>query len=151
MQELGYVFKKGTIYKIPFNNESFDYVYTHDVFHHIDEDGQKEVNHLLGLKELRRVCKNNGFIIIIEANRFNPLFYPHMVLMKKHKHFSQSYFKSIIKNAFANYEINFKFFEAHLYPSRYISVFKLYEWIMENFVPSRFLAYNVAIIKKYGI
>ena len=29
-------FKKGSIYKLPFLSSQFDYVYTHDVLHHID-------------------------------------------------------------------------------------------------------------------
>lgn len=143
-----YNFKIGGIHKIPYESECFDYVYTHDVLHHVDEKTQSDNSILSGLKELRRVCKKNGFIIIVEANRFNPLFYPHMVLMKKHNHFNQSKFKKMIKKEFLNDNINFKYFEAHLYPSKLLILFKIYEFVMEKILPSKFSAYNVAIIQK---
>ncbi|HBP51573.1 MAG: hypothetical protein UX03_C0010G0013 [Candidatus Woesebacteria bacterium GW2011_GWE1_45_18] len=139
-------FKKGDIFKIPFPDSSFNYVFLHDVLHHIDENGQRKSKHLAGLKELKRVCKNGGTIVIVEGNRYNPLFYPHMVKMLGHNHFKQSYFKKIIQNIFPNAE--FKYFEAHYYPQRFISFWKAYEYIMEKIVPKNFLSYNVAIIMK---
>lgn len=142
-------FKKGTIYRMPFDNNRFDYVFLHDVLHHIDEQNQKKEKHLKGLKELYRVCKDGGFIIIVEGNRYNPLFYPHMVKMKKHEHFTQVYFISIVRKAFPRQKIKFTFFEAHVYPKLLLPIFKIYEYSMEHFCPKRFLAYNVAIIKKY--
>lgn len=141
-------FKIGTIHKIPHKSESFDYVYTHDVFHHIEERKQSDSSILLGLKELRRVCKKKGFIVIVEANRFNPLFYPHMVLMKKHNHLTQSKFKRFVGQEFRKDNINFKFFEAHLYPARLLPLFKLYEYFLEKLSLTWFLAYNIAIIQK---
>lgn len=141
-------FKIGSILEIPFGDNSFDYVFTHDVFHHIDEEGQSRNKHIKGLNELRRVCKNKGQIIIVEGNRYNPLFYPHMVKMKKHNHFVQSYFIKIVREAFKKDDICFKFFEAHLYPSRLIFLFKIYEYLMEHLSPKRFLAYNAAIVRK---
>lgn len=141
-------FKIGTIHKIPYKSESFDYVYTHDVLHHIEEQVQSDNTILLGFKELRKVCKKRGFIVIVEANRFNPLFYPHMVLMKKHNHLTQSKFKRLVKQEFLKDNIRFKFFEAHLYPSKFICIFKLYEYLLEKISPNWFLAYNAAIIQK---
>lgn len=141
-------FKKGSIYNIPFKDNEFDYVFTHDVLHHIDEKKQRKEKHIKGLYELRRVCKQGGNIIIVEANRYNPLFYPHMVLLRGHNHFTQSYFKKIIVQAFEKDSIAFRFFEAHLYPAAFFFVFKVYEFIMEHLSPKQFLAYNVAILKK---
>lgn len=141
-------FKKGSIYNIPFKDNEFDYVFTHDVLHHIDEKNQRKDKHIEGLSELRRVCKKAGFIIVVEANRYNPLFYPHMVLLRKHNHFAQSYFKKIIGVAFKKDNITFKFFEAHLYPRIFLPLFKIYEYVMEHLSPKQFLAYNVAIVKK---
>ena len=102
----------------------------------------------MGLRELKRVCKKGGFVIIVEGNRYNPLFFPHMVKMKGHEHFRQSYFKKIIAEVFSNDSVNFKFFEAHLYPKPLLSVFKIYEFFMEHLIPKKFIAYNAAIIKK---
>jgi ubiquinone/menaquinone biosynthesis C-methylase UbiE len=140
------IFKKGGIFKIPFPDSSFDYVFLHDVLHHIDEKGQRETKHLAGLLELKRVCKKNGVIIIVEGNRYNPLFYPHMVKMLGHEHFKQSYFKKIILSTFP--KAKFKYFEAHYYPPQFLSFWKAYEYIMEKIVPKFFLSYNVAIIRK---
>lgn len=141
-------FKLGSIYKIPYISNSFDYVFVHDVIHHVDEKKKREGKHLKALEELRRVCKKGGSIIIVEGNRYNPLFYPHMVKMRKHEHLVQRYFKRIIKKTFGGDDISFKFFEAHLYPKKLIGFFKIYEYIMEHFVPKQFIGYNAAIISK---
>lgn len=147
VDDLSLNFKIGNIYRIPFKDNTFDYVFSHDVIHHIDEKQKKE-NFLKAFAQLRRVCKKDGYIFVIEGNRFNPLFYPHMVKMRKHEHLKQSAFQKLIKEAFIKDEIKFKFFEAHLYPRIFLPLFKVYESIMENFSPRRFLAYNAAIIKK---
>lgn len=84
-------------------------------------------------------------MVIVEGNRYNPLFYPHMVKIRGHNHFRQSYFKDIILEVFPNAE--FKFFEAHLYPKRLIPIFKVYEYLMERYSPVRLLAYNTAVVE----
>ncbi len=54
--------------------------------------------------------------------------------------------KKIILDVFNN--VQFKTFEAHLYPVRFIKIFKVYEKIMEKFpLLKPFLAYNSTIIK----
>lgn len=142
----GFKFKKGGINKIPHKSNSFDYIYLHDVLHHVDEKNQSYKKHISGLKELKRVCKNNGTIIILEANRFNPLSYPHMVILRGHNHFRQGYFKNIVKDVFPN--VTFKHFEAHFYPQFLLKIFKIYERIMEKFAFLKpLLMYNAAIIK----
>lgn len=140
-------FKLGTIRKIPFKDSQFDYVFVHDVLHHIDTE-HSEKKHLVGLRELRRVCRQGRSIVIVEGNRYNPLFFPHMVKLKGHEHFKQSYFMKIIKEVFANDQIEFRFFEAHLYPKSLLFFFKIYEFFMEHLIPKRFIAYNAAIIRK---
>jgi len=143
----GLNFCLGGIEKLPFPVDAFDYVFLHDVLHHIDEAKQSYQKHLEGLRELKRVCKNGGQIIILEGNRFNPLFYPHMVLLKKHNHFRQKYFQKIIKEVFD--DVNFRSFEAHSYPKKFLPLFKIYERFMEKAHPLRkFLAYNLAVIKR---
>ena len=139
-------FKLGSIYKIPFENETFDYVYLHDVLHYIDEVNQSRQKHIEGLLELKRVTKKDGTVIIIEGNRYNPLFYPHMVKMLGHNHFKQAYFLDLIRQVFVG--ARFKHFESHSYPQKFLWFWKMYETIMEKFSPKSLLAYNVAIIKK---
>lgn len=142
----GLEFKKAAIFKIPYADSYFEYVFLHDVLHHIDEPKQRYRKHIQGLKEIKRVCKKNGTIIILEANRYNPLFYPHMVLLCKHNHFKKSYFKKLINSVFNNVEL--KEFEAHLYPKKLLKFFKVYEKIMEKFSFLKpFLAYSAVIIK----
>jgi ubiquinone/menaquinone biosynthesis C-methylase UbiE len=143
-------FKEASIYSIPFAGNSFDYVFLHDVLHHIDERNQSYDAHVKGLLELGRILKKGGTIVILEGNRYNPLFYPHMVKMRGHNHWKQSYFMKIIQNVFddKNYDISFKFFEAHCYPSGFLYFWKIYESMMEKFIPKDFLAYNTVIIKK---
>lgn len=137
-------FKKGSILSLPFPSQSFDYIFLHDVLHHVDEKTQNIEKHIKALKELRRVCQKKGVICIVEGNRYNPLFYPHMVRLKKHEHFSQDYFYRLVKSVFPNARISH--FEAHLYPQSFLLVFKVYEWIMEHIIPRHFSAYNMAVI-----
>lgn len=141
-------FKLGKMSYIPYRNSFFDFVFVHDVLHHIDEPKHRVEKHIVALKELNRICKKNGYIIIVEGNRYNPLFFPHMVKMRKHEHFKQSYFVGLVKKVFEKDEVVFKFFEAHLYPPFFLPFFKTYEFLMERLSPKQFLAYNVAIIKK---
>lgn len=141
-------FQLAGIYEIPFEDNKFDYVFFHDVLHHIDEESQSYEKHVAGLKEVLRVVKPGGKIVIVEGNRFNPLFYPHMVKKLGHEHFVQSYFKKIVTEAYSGHSIEFRYFESHFYPAKYLWFFKLYEWFMENLSPNAFLAYNVAIITK---
>jgi ubiquinone/menaquinone biosynthesis C-methylase UbiE len=53
---------------LPFADNSFDAVYACCVFHHISP-----AEHISHLRELRRVLKTNGIIVIYEHNPFNPL------------------------------------------------------------------------------
>lgn len=138
-------FSVAGIFDIPFPDNTFDYVFLHDILHHIDEKTQAYEKHLSGLKELRRVVKPGGFVIILEGNRYNPLFYPHMVKMLGHDHWRQSYFTKVVDAVFSG--AKYTFFEAHAYPWG-VSFWKIYEWLMEKFAPRRILAYNAAVIRK---
>jgi len=139
-------FQTGSIFNLPFQDESFDYVFLHDVLHHVDEENQSYTKHIESLVEVRRVCRTGGEVIIVEGNRYNPLFYPHMVKKLGHDHWRQSYFFKVIKNVFPN--AKFIFFEAHNYPWGWRSFWILYEFLMEKIMPIKFIAYNVALYKK---
>lgn len=54
--------------RLPFDDESFDLVFTACVFHHIDR-----AEHPVLVSELRRVLKRNGLCFIFEHNPWNPL------------------------------------------------------------------------------
>lgn len=145
IKNLGIKFTLGSIFQLPYEDEFFDYIFLHDILHHIDEKAQCHDRHLDALRELKRITKKGGFIIIVEGNRYNPLFYPHMVKMLGHEHFPQTYFKKVVREVFPS--VQFKAFEAHLYPKKWLRFWKFYEVVMERYCPKPFLAYNVAIIE----
>lgn len=127
--------------------EHFDYVFLHDVLHHLDEDRQSLDVHRAALQRLARIVRKGGTIVIIEGNRYNPIFYPHMVKMLGHEHFSYTYFRDLISHSFPGdkYLVEYKSFEAHFYPF-WPKVWRIYEFVMENVIPKRFRAYNMVTI-----
>ncbi|GAB4149197.1 MAG: hypothetical protein OHK0017_12830 [Patescibacteria group bacterium] len=146
VEKLNYV--KAGIYEIPFPDNTFDYIFLHDVLHHIDEENQAYDRHIAGMIEAKRVLKPGGSIVIVEGNRYNPLFYPHMVKMMGHNHWKQAYFKKVVVDSCGqDCEIKFQYFEAHAYPWA-VWFWKMYEWVMDNLSPNSFKAYNIAIITK---
>tara|TARA_R100001129_G_scaffold186636_1_gene179461 strand:+ start:1778 stop:2491 length:714 start_codon:yes stop_codon:yes gene_type:complete len=54
--------------EIPCKDDSFDFVFTACVFHHIDE-----IDHIALLREIRRVLSPNGRFMLFEHNPWNPL------------------------------------------------------------------------------
>lgn len=130
---------------LPFPDHAFDMVFAKDVLHHVP-------NHKRALDEMKRIIKVNGTAIIMEANRYNPLLYFHMTLMKDHQHFSKKYFKSLITSAFKN--ATFMSTESHVYPTKSKSILKLIHFI-EDFlgkIPllNNYLSYNIAVCRFVG-
>ncbi len=70
---------------------------------------------------------------LLDVGCGNPLFYPHMVVMRGHRHFSRSYFLGIVSEVFQ--DVQFKKFEAHLYPKIGLKFWKAYEKAMERYAP----------------
>jgi SAM-dependent methyltransferase len=62
-------FRQADIYNLPFKNESFDGVLVCFVLEHLSDPSA-------ALKELLRVLKNGGKIIVIEGDHGSTLFYP---------------------------------------------------------------------------
>lgn len=130
---------------LPFKDNSFDIIFVKDVLHHINECD-------LVLREILRAVKTNGTVYILESNRYNPISYLHMTLLKKHQHFNKTYFKKLIISQFSRDNVIFSSFEAHVIPlksSLLRSMFYSIENIMEKtpFI-NKFLSYNLAVIKK---
>lgn len=127
--------------KLPFKANSFNGLFLKDVIHHV-YDIEKT------LKEIRRVTTKKARIILIEGNRYNPLFYIHMTKMAGHEHLSQSDFKGLVLKYFPN--AKFIFFEAHFIPLLNEKMFKLLIYLERIFSRLPFLksilSYNVAII-----
>lgn len=126
---------------MPFRNKVFDGVLLKDVLHHVKRPGKV-------LEEIGRVTVKGSVIILIKANRYNPLFYVHMTKILGHEHLTRDNFRKLIEEKFAN--VTFYYFESHFYPNKFVQGFlKLFQLFMEKTpLLNNFLSYNVAVIKK---
>jgi ubiquinone/menaquinone biosynthesis C-methylase UbiE len=137
--EAGLVFQIGNAEKLGFDDASFDVVHSKDSLHHMDSPER-------ALAEYRRVLKPRGTALIVEANRYNPIFYPHMTLALGHAHFSRAHFRALVADTFP--EVRFGAFEAHYAPllNRFLAVQHALEEALERFPPFRpVLSYNFAV------
>lgn len=129
--------------KLPFKNGEFSGLFLKDVLHHV-ESVEKTMS------EIKRITSKKAQVILIEGNRYNPLFFIHMTKILGHEHLSQSKFKKAVLKYFPDAE--FIFMEAHFVPYINIPLFKLlifFEKIIERieFIKP-YLSYNVATIKR---
>lgn len=125
--------------RLPFPDASFDLVHSKDSLHHMKAP-------VRALGDYRRVLKPGGVALIIEANRYNPIFYPHMTLIMRHQHFTRRRFQALVQKVFP--QARFGAFEAHFAPplARFPSLQQAIEEGLERFPPFRpFLSYNFAI------
>lgn len=58
----------GDVTRLPFKRESFDRVLCRDLLHHLSPGGRMEA-----LREIVRVCRPDGQIVIVEPNGRNPI------------------------------------------------------------------------------
>lgn len=129
--------------KLPFKSNTFDALFLKDVIHHVN-DMEKT------LKEIKRVTTKDAVIVLIEGNRYNPLFFVHMTKIHGHEHLSQTHFKSLIKKYFPS--VQFYHFESHFIPFLPLNITKLYKTV-EKFISSisllkPILSYNMAVINE---
>ena len=136
-------FSVADVSNLPFPDESFDFVFEKDVLHHVE-------NTATASREILRITKLGGHIVCIEGNRYNPIFYFHMTLMKGHEHFSKTFFTELMKTY--SKHVDFLSVESRVYPTKNRRLLKLlhrFENLVETIpLVQNFLCYNIAIIKK---
>jgi ubiquinone/menaquinone biosynthesis C-methylase UbiE len=125
--------------QLPFADGSFDIVHSKDSLHHMNDPAA-------ALAEYRRVLRPGGTLLVIESNRYNPVFYVHMTRMLGHEHFPQRRFRELIRTSFPH--ARFRSFAAHYVPAGdwLLPLQHAAEETLER-IPgiSRLLSYNVAI------
>lgn len=137
--EPGLSFHVADAEELPFADDSFDIVHSKDSLHHMDQPGR-------ALIEYRRVLRSRGTALIVEANRYNPLFYPHMTIALRHEHFTRARFRTLVSSVFPS--ARFGAFEAHYVPwlSRGLVLQHAVEETVEHIPPFRpLLSYNFAV------
>ena len=137
--ESGLSFRVADAEHLPFEAATFDVVHSKDSLHHMESPER-------ALTEYRRVLGRNGTALIVEANRYNPIFYPHMTLALGHEHFSRGRFRALVSAVFP--EARFGSFEAHYVPglTRTLALQNVIEEALERFPPFRpLLSYNFAV------
>jgi ubiquinone/menaquinone biosynthesis C-methylase UbiE len=107
LERAGLSFRVGNGEALDFPDGSFDVLHSKDSLHHMDDPDA-------AVREYRRVVRPGGAVLIVEGNRFNPIFYPHMTLLLGHEHFSRTRFRSLVASVFP--EARFGQFEAHYVP-----------------------------------
>lgn len=126
-------FKAVSLYDLPYAEKSFDYVMLKDVLHHLPEP--EEI-----LPKIAKIAKKQ--VIIIEANRYNPVSYVRMVKIAKHEHFSRRKLKRIIAKP-----VKIHSYETHVWPN----AIKFPGKIIDSFFklpPLKWLRnYNIAVFK----
>jgi ubiquinone/menaquinone biosynthesis C-methylase UbiE len=138
-EEPGLSFTVANAEQLPFADNSFDIVHSKDSLHHMESPER-------ALAEYRRVLKPDGSALIVEANRYNPIFYPHMTLALGHEHFSRRRFRTLVSAVFP--DARYGAFEAHYAPQleRALALQDFVEEALQRFAPARpLLSYNFAV------
>ncbi len=134
-------FSVGDAMNLKYDDNSFDTIIEKDMLHHAQDPE-------IALKELCRVTKKR--VIIIEANRFNPIFYLHLTLMEGHNHFSQNNFKKLLLSTGLPFEI--KNFSARVCPVNNKFLIETVNFLSDVFEKIKplyfFIEYNLGIITK---
>jgi ubiquinone/menaquinone biosynthesis C-methylase UbiE len=123
--------------QLPFADSAFDLLHSKDSLHHME-------NPDLAIREYRRVLKPGGTALIVEANRYNPIFFLHMTKMLGHEHFTRDRFHRLVGGPFP--AARFGSFEARYVPQaeRLLDAQERIENLLER-LPGYPVAYNFAV------
>lgn len=134
------VFVKGDSSSLPFKDDEFDCVFLKDLLHHV-----KNIEKTL--QEIKRVTKKEGKIIVLEGNRYNPIFYIYSTKIRGHDHFTQKEFEKIIFKFYKKTH----FLHIEVYPPFNLPK-KVYRWLLKIgrrvdgiVIFKKIRSYNVAI------
>lgn len=103
----GVTFVECSAERLPFPDDDFDAVLERDALHHVGEPGR-------ALREMRRVLRPDGVAVIVECNRYNPIFYLHMTRLHGHDHFSVPYLRGLLEATFDHVDLTM--LETRAYP-----------------------------------
>jgi ubiquinone/menaquinone biosynthesis C-methylase UbiE len=123
--------------RLPFKDGCFDVCFEKDALHHID-------NPEMSISEMARVSKSQ--LLVIEANRFNPLSYVTMVKIGKHDHFSLPRLNHLLRKFQRTQILSI---ETHYYPTKSPILTKLLlclQTVLEMLLPVGLRNYNIAIV-----
>jgi SAM-dependent methyltransferase len=140
----GVSFSVANAEELPFDDEEFDLLHSKDSLHHMVDPGR-------AILEYRRVLKPGGTALIVEANRYNPIFFVHMTKMLGHEHFPRRRFQELVQGAFP--VSRFGVFNAHYVPAteRILGVQNALEELTERLPGVRKIAsYNFAVASRRG-
>jgi ubiquinone/menaquinone biosynthesis C-methylase UbiE len=141
-EEDGLRFSVENAEQLPFADGEFDLIHSKDSLHHMDNPDK-------AMQEYRRVLKPGGTVLIVEANRYNPIFWVHMTKMLGHEHFPRRRFQELVRSAFP--DARFGKFDAHFVPQaeRMLAVQNAFEEMLERVPLAAGLAsYNYAVARR---
>ncbi len=72
--------------------KAWDLVLSKDVLHHLPDPAK-------ALKDMRSMVKPGGQVMVIEANRLNPIMYVHLTLFGEHDHFTRGKLNGLLDGA----------------------------------------------------
>lgn len=126
-------FRTASIYDLPFKPGSFDTVIMKDVLHHLPDPDKV----LLGVAKL---AKKN--VLIVEANRYNPISYVRMVKIARHEHFSRRKLKKITGRPLRHVTV-----ETHVWPGKFRWPGRVNDYVFNKTPPLSYLRnYNLVLI-----
>ena len=138
-EEDGLSFSVENAEQLPFGDDEFDLIHSKDSLHHMDDPDK-------AVQEYRRVLNPGGTVLIVEANRYNPIFWVHMTKMLGHEHFPRRRFHELVRSAFP--DARFGKFDAHYVPQaeKMLGVQNAVEETLERIpLASRLVSYNYAV------
>jgi ubiquinone/menaquinone biosynthesis C-methylase UbiE len=125
-------FKKSSVYDLTFKENSFDIIIMKDVLHHLPNPEAAVINML-------NIAKKK--IVIIEANRYNPVSYMRMVKFAGHDHFSQKKLKRVVGVPHTLHTI-----ETHVWPESLKTAGKIHDYLFSISLLKNVRNYNIITI-----